>query len=389
MSEIINASAVHNNGKAEVRVGLNDDSFLLKREANSIQFMDKYGNKLPAGDPVTPGAIGAPTIDEMNAAIAAIPTPDVSGQINTHNVAVDAHNDIRLLVSELSTKVNHFLDVDDATTDELSEVLTLIENNKGTLESLTTSKVNVSDIIDNLTTNVSNKPLSAAQGVALKALIDAIPTWAKAASKPSYSAGEISGLGTLATKNTVAKSDLESSVQTSLGKADTALQSFTESDPTVPAWAKAASKPSYSATEVGADASGTAANAVSSHNSATDAHSDIRQSVSSLSSEIANKANASHGNHVPDIETANNAKFLRNDNTWQAVTPANIGAAESSHNQAASTITAGTLAGQVVANETAVATVGTAQVRNIKAGPDDLTAGSSSLATGELYFVYE
>lgn len=39
-----------------------------------------------------------------------------------------------------------------------------------------------------------------------------------------------------------------------------------------------------------------------------------------------NKANASHGNHVPTTETANNTRFLRNDNTWQAVTPGNIGA---------------------------------------------------------------
>lgn len=39
-----------------------------------------------------------------------------------------------------------------------------------------------------------------------------------------------------------------------------------------------------------------------------------------------NKANASHGNHVPTPETANNTRFLRNDNTWQAVTPGNIGA---------------------------------------------------------------
>lgn len=44
-----------------------------------------------------------------------------------------------------------------------------------------------------------------------------------------------------------------------------------------------------------------------------------------------NKANASHGNHVPTTQTANNAVFLRNDNTWQTVTPANIGAAASSH----------------------------------------------------------
>ena len=50
----------------------------------------------------------------------------------------------------------------------------------------------------------------------------------------------------------IPKSDLADAVQTSLGKADTALQSFTETDPTVPAWAKAANKPSYTAAEVGA-----------------------------------------------------------------------------------------------------------------------------------------
>lgn len=42
-------------------------------------------------------------------------------------------------------------------------------------------------------------------------------------------------------------------------------------------------------------------------------------------------ASASHGTHVPAIETANNAKFLRNDNTWQTVTPANIGASATGH----------------------------------------------------------
>lgn len=47
--------------------------------------------------------------------------------------------------------------------------------------------------------------------------------------------------------------DLASAVQTSLGKADTALQ--TETDPTVPSWAKASTKPTYTASEVGAIAS--------------------------------------------------------------------------------------------------------------------------------------
>lgn len=59
-------------------------------------------------------------------------------------------------------------------------------------------------------------------------------------------------LGSLAFKSTVAKSDLASDVQTSLGKADSALQNYTETDPTVPAWAKKATKPSYTADEVGA-----------------------------------------------------------------------------------------------------------------------------------------
>lgn len=60
-------------------------------------------------------------------------------KVSEHNTSGTAHDDIRLLI-----------------------------------DAITTSKINVSDIIDNLTTNVSNKPLSAAQGVALKTMIDAI-----------------------------------------------------------------------------------------------------------------------------------------------------------------------------------------------------------------------
>ena len=59
-------------------------------------------------------------------------------------------------------------------------------------------------------------------------------------------------LGTLAFRSSVAKSDLAAAVQTSLNKADTALQGYTETDPTVPGWAKAAEKPTYTAIEVGA-----------------------------------------------------------------------------------------------------------------------------------------
>jgi hypothetical protein len=45
------------------------------------------------------------------------------------------------------------------------------------------------------------------------------------------------------------------------------LSSFTETDPTIYAWAKSATKPSYTASEVGADAAGSASSAVGSHES--------------------------------------------------------------------------------------------------------------------------
>lgn len=99
-------------------------------------------------------------------------------------------------------------------------------------------------------------------------------------------------------------------------------------------WAKASSKPSYTASEVGASATG---------------HKHTKSEITDFPS---------------------------------SMTP-------SAHNQAASTITAGTLGGQVVANASAVSNLGTAQVRNIYAGTTDLTPGVSTLATGTIYLVYE
>lgn len=58
--------------------------------------------------------------------------------------------------------------------------------------------------------------------------------------------------GTCAFKSMILKEDLAPSVKSSLEKADTALQSYTETDPTVPDWAKAPTKPSYTPGEIGA-----------------------------------------------------------------------------------------------------------------------------------------
>ncbi len=92
-----------------------------------------------------------------------------------------------------------------------------------------------------------------------------------------------------------------------------------------------------------------------------------------------------HSNYVLTSCTVNGKALSSN----ISLAADDVGAAASSHNQAASTITAGTLAGRVVANTSAMATLGTAQLRNSYAGTADLTAGTSALTTGSLYFVYE
>lgn len=59
-----------------------------------------------------------------------------------------------------------------------------------------------------------------------------------------------------------------------------------ESDPTVSDWAKKPEKPEYTAQEVGAEPVGTAASAVSAHDSNTAAHEDIRQLIRELAQGI-------------------------------------------------------------------------------------------------------
>lgn len=97
-----------------------------------------------------------------------------SSAVSAHNTNTSAHNDIRLLIEGLTTRLNALANSTDEDLDQMAEIVAYIKSNKTLIDSITTSKVNVTDIVNNLTTNVTNKPLSAAQGVALKALVDAI-----------------------------------------------------------------------------------------------------------------------------------------------------------------------------------------------------------------------
>lgn len=108
--------------------------------------------------------------------VGADPQGAAASAVNAHNANTDAHTDLRLEIRAIREQLAAFLDVDDETLNELSELIARIVANQTSIAQLTTGKVNVADIIDNLTTNVANKPLSAAQGVVIKTLIDGLST---------------------------------------------------------------------------------------------------------------------------------------------------------------------------------------------------------------------
>lgn len=197
------------------------DDYALRSEIPAVPVKSVNGKtgavQLNATDVGARPNTWTPTYTEVGADKSGAATSAVSA----HNVAGDSHNDIRLLIEGLTARLNALADSDDTTLDQMSEIVAYIKSNKALIESITTSKVNVSDIVNNLTTNISDKPLSAAQGVALKARIDGIV------------------IPTIPTKVSAFENDKGY------------LTSFTESDPTVPAWAKATTKPSYNKSEVG------------------------------------------------------------------------------------------------------------------------------------------
>ena len=106
--------------------------------------------------------------------VGADPAGTATSAVSQHNTDATSHNDLRLALKGLTDRINAALDSDDTTMDQMSELVAYIKSNKSLIDAITTSKVNVSDIVNNLTTNVSNKPLSAAQGVVIKTLIDAL-----------------------------------------------------------------------------------------------------------------------------------------------------------------------------------------------------------------------
>lgn len=171
----------------------------LQNDAGYLtQHQDLSGYAKTEDIPTTPADIGAQPAGNyaLKSEIPSVPVKSVNGKtgavslsasdvgadasgtasstVSGHNTNAAAHSDIRLLIEGLTTRINALANSTDEDLDQMAELVTYIKNNKSLIDGITTSKVNVSDIVNNLTTNVSNKPLSAAQGVALKSLVDGL-----------------------------------------------------------------------------------------------------------------------------------------------------------------------------------------------------------------------
>ena len=236
-------------------------------------------NPIEESDPTVPEWAKSPQKPTYTASeVGADAAGTAESKVSAHNVSDTAHNDIRLLVQGLTERLNALADSDDTTLDQMSEIVSYIKYNRSLINGIDTNKVDVSDIINNLTSNNTDKPLSAKQGRVLKSLIDAIivPTklselendsgYAKTTDIPDKLpnpqkltfAGAITAEydGSGAVTVTIPESSGGSGVSDE--KIAEAVGTYMEThpieetDPTVPEWAKQPTKPKYTASEVGA-----------------------------------------------------------------------------------------------------------------------------------------
>lgn len=299
-------------------------------------------------------------------AIAAIPVPDVSLQIDQHDTNTSAHADIRQAVSEIGDELaSHSHDdlyyteaeIDSKLSDKSDTGHTHTASQVGAAPSthatqhalggsdpITPDMIGIEhmlyvgneepvgakvgdvwvDMDDEVFDGASVEEINATINNAVNDLTNTINnlTAADVGASPTNHTHTADEVGALPNSTVIP------SKTSQLTNDSGFITGYTETDPTVPAWAKAASKPTYTKSEVGLanvdnvkqySASNPPPYPVTKVNNKTGAVSLTYSDVGAAAS--------SHGNHVPTTQTASNKVFLRNDNTWQTVTPANIGAA--------------------------------------------------------------
>lgn len=99
-----------------------------------------------------------------------------NGDGTTLPAEVDSLKKLADSLTLLQTTLNTFLtgEADGGEVDRLKELVAEITANRDNIAAITAGKVNVTDIINTLTSTDTTKPLAAAQGKALKDLVDAL-----------------------------------------------------------------------------------------------------------------------------------------------------------------------------------------------------------------------
>lgn len=255
---ISNKTNPHNITKVQIGLENVDNTSDVEKPVSTAQ-QNALDLKADIDSPALTGTPKAPTASKETNTTQVATTAFTQSVVSNHNISESAHNDIRTLISDLTVKLNTLADSDDVTLDQLSEIVTYIKNNKGLIDGITTNKVNVSDIVDDLATASEDKPLSSKQGVVLKGLIidltaivsdkiDNVP--GKELSSNDYTNDDKNKLDGISAGANV-------NVQPDWDVTDTTSDAFIKNKPTsMPAsdvhdWAKEAAKPTYNKNEIG------------------------------------------------------------------------------------------------------------------------------------------
>lgn len=188
--------------------------------------------KADIASPTLTGIPKAPTATSDTNTTQIATTAFVQAVVSDHNSSTTSHSDIRELISGLTTRLNALADSDDTTLDQLSEIVTYIKANRTLIESVTTNKIDVTDIVDNLTSTSATKPLSANQGKVLKDLIDSLNSIVSAKidtinGDTTHIQATKSGTTVTITHKDISRTNTTSTVSPSHGGTFTAVKSVT------------------------------------------------------------------------------------------------------------------------------------------------------------------
>jgi hypothetical protein len=234
LNELKARSDASDAGIASVNTALGSE--VVARDAADAQLGSKIGDTTALATTAKSSLVAA--LNELYTNLGAEATSRQSGQTtltnkvgdlstlstSTKSSLVGALNEVlTLLSSEVTNRTDAdtalsgqiatlqaLVSSDDVNLDTVQEIIDTIKANKSLLDSVTVNKLNVSDVVDSLTSNAAAKALSANQGRVLKALIDglssAVATEIEA--RTNAIAAVESQIGVIGNLTTTAKSDL-------------------------------------------------------------------------------------------------------------------------------------------------------------------------------------